>query len=73
MFQKAKRQFKLGALVLDDPNPTADLQECQRLIAKQFPQVRHTHVYSSDGVASEVNGVQVVTYEFIVPPVSVNG
>jgi hypothetical protein len=73
MFQQAIRKFKLGALVLDDPNPTAELEEVQRLLAKQFPQVRHTHIYSSDGIVSEVNGAQVVTYEFIVPPVSVNG
>lgn len=71
--QTLPRKFKLGRLFLDDPDPTASLHDVRGLHAKDFPVVRQTTVFDNDGVPDEVDGMPVLLFEYIVPPVKVNG
>ncbi len=71
--QQLIRKFKLGALVLDDPSPESNVQEVQRILARQYPQVRHTTIWEQDGEVTELNGVMTVLHTFVLPPLSING
>ncbi|SUJ10505.1 PRTRC system protein C [Shewanella morhuae] len=65
------RQFKIGAALIADPAPLADLDEVQRILTQQYPMVRHTRLYIEDGVVNEA-GTEI-TYEFQLVPVKVKG
>lgn len=71
------RKFKIGALVLDDPNPSLSVSQVQEVHAKQFPQVRFTTIFNSDGVivddATQNSVAPYLLFEYVIPPVSVNG
>lgn len=70
---KLERKFKIGALVLDDPNPSISINEVQEIHSKLFPQVRFTTIFNSDGQVGLHEEKTVLMFEYILPPVSVNG
>lgn len=71
---KAKRllrKFKVGALELADPAPNCSLNEVHELLVGQYPMLRHTQIFESDGVISSCGNFMV--YEYIVQPVKTQG
>ncbi|KJG37652.1 hypothetical protein UA32_11845 [Photobacterium angustum] len=73
MLQKIKRKFKIGALMLDDPNPDLTIDQVREIHSKQYPLVRGVTLWESDGEVAEHNGEQVFLYTYNLPPTSVNG
>ncbi|MCQ1058373.1 PRTRC system protein C [Photobacterium sp. ZSDE20] len=71
--KQLKRIFQLGALSLDDPDPTMTVAEVKRVHSQQFPQVRFTTLYAEDGVPKDIAGDTVLLFEYVLPPVSTNG
>lgn len=65
------RQFKIGVAVINDPAPTASLDEVQRLLSQQYPMLRHTTIYEEDGIVSQEGTAVVYTFQLV--PVKVKG
>ncbi len=65
------RKFKIGAAIINDPSPQADLDEVQRILTQQFPMLRHTRIYIEDGVLNDT--ATEITYDFPLVPVKVKG
>lgn len=65
------RKFKIGVTILDDPMPNCELEYVQSTLAQQFPMLRHTHIYESDGVLSDC--ATFIQYTIVLPPVKVQG
>lgn len=68
-----ERKFKIGALVLDDPDPKLTIDKVREIHAKQYPLVRGVTLWESDGQLTELDGNQVLLYTYTLPPTSVNG
>ena len=66
-FKQLSRKFKVGATELADPLPGGTLNQVQELIAQQFPPVRHTCIFESDGRLSPCGGF--IVYDIKPPPV----
>lgn len=64
-----QRVFKLGATEIVDANPTMSLDDAVRILAKQYPQFRHTRLYPEDG--NVVDGKWV--YDVPLMPAKTNG
>lgn len=65
------RKFIVKGVVLDDPNPSADLDEVLALLANDHPPLRHTKIFDSDARISSDNSY--IQYEVIFPPVKTDG
>lgn len=65
------RKFKIGAALLEDPAPTASIEEVSRMLSQQYPMIRHTTLYEEDGVPS-ADGKSLV-YEYQLIPVKTQG
>jgi len=75
--QTLPRKFQIGSLVLNDPSTDMGqplpVEEVHKLHARQYPQVRHTHLWTEDGELTQHEGEDVMMYRYILAPVSVNG
>ncbi|MBB1388314.1 hypothetical protein ACRN9Z_16535 [Shewanella frigidimarina] len=65
------RKFKIGAAIINDPAPQADIDEVQRILTQQFPMLRHTRLYIEDGVLNE--SATEIVYDFPLIPVKTKG
>lgn len=64
-----RRTFKIGSAIVDDPAPSLSLEQVQQLLSTTYPAVRWTTVYDTDGCLVG----DTLQYEFVLPPVKVNG
>lgn len=65
------RKFKVGALELSDPLPASSLDDVHEVLVAQYPTLRHTRLFESDGVVSPCN--TFILYEFVLQPVKTQG
>ncbi|WP_100915910.1 PRTRC system protein C [Pseudoalteromonas spongiae] len=70
-FKKLPRKFKIGAMLLEDPVPTGDLNQVHEILATQYPMIRHTHIFESDAVLSGCG--TYLEYSIKLPPAKTNG
>ncbi|MDA0152440.1 hypothetical protein OH460_09005 [Vibrio sp. Makdt] len=68
-----QRKFQIGRIVLDDPDPTATVDQVRELHSNDYPMVRHTSIFEGDGVPEEVKGEMVLLYKYVLPPTKING
>lgn len=73
MLNQLIRKFQIGSLVLDDPSPTMSISEVHEVHCKQYPTLRSTTLFNSDGVIGEVAGETCILFTYVMPPASVNG
>lgn len=71
--QQLERKFKIGALILNDPNPSLTIDQVREIHAKQYPLVRSVKLWESDGNIEMFDGYNVLMYTYSMPPTSVNG
>ncbi|EGR4213419.1 hypothetical protein NTH44_003592 [Vibrio metoecus] len=64
-----KRHWKIGALVIEDPCYMLPFKQAFEMLAKTYPQVRHTQMFESDGAV--VDGK--LLYEIPTIPPKTNG
>lgn len=67
------RKFKIGRLVLDDPNPDYSLTQVLETHVPDYPQLRHTQVFDMDGVPELIDGVMCLVFAYQLPPIKING
>ena len=65
------RKFKIGVALIADPAPDASLDEVQRILIQQYPMLRHTRIYESDGRLNA--DASAIEYEFQLIPVKTKG
>lgn len=65
-----KRVWKIGAATVQDEFSMLPFKTSFELLAKQHPQVRHTQVFESDGVAQEDGSI---LYNIPLVPAKTNG
>lgn len=69
--ENLERKFHLGSIELADPLPSGTLDEVVELLSTQYPMVRFTRIFESDGVLSSCG--KSMEYKIQVPPVKTNG
>ena len=69
--ENLERKFILGSIELADPIPSGSLDEVVELLSTQYPMVRFTRIYESDGILSSCG--RYMEYTIQVPPVKTNG
>lgn len=69
--QRLPRKFTMGATELADPAPSLPLAQVHELFVQQFPIMRQTHIFESDGRLSDCGGF--IEYTIVLPPVKTQG
>ncbi|GAA5138621.1 PRTRC system protein C [Thalassotalea piscium] len=70
-FKNLPRKFKIGATIIEDPSPTSNLDQVHEILAQQYPLLRNTHIFESDGRLSQCG--TYIEYEIVLPPVKTQG
>jgi hypothetical protein len=65
------RRFIIGKLKLNDPLPDGSLDEVHAVLSQDHPNLRHTHIFESDGGISECGAY--IDYHVVLQPVKTNG